>query len=234
MLDNLTAMVKHFNQIRIHRKCVRKVCNINIEESYKNPLYDERFDIKEDLKKDIMVYKRVYMMHDLSCYNPKEFIPTAIWLYNNKVGKKKHDYCKNNNIEIPKKVMDNYNKFLDAEMLHLQKNKYARFACNNFRRYDLIEMVIDWEAKLKQEGSNMSVQEFYLKNYRNKCMTPNAIIQLEDILGLRHFSMTGFSWNVISKTLLQLKRDLGEEKFNKLIGNKIKDELNISMYDLLP
>lgn len=235
----IQAIIKHYNQLKIHRKLVKEICEEKWTELYNSPLYNDELLIKDHLKADINTYKRIHLLHDLSSYNPQEFFPFANWLYGKNGKTKFKELVDNESTDVPMKVRENFQKFMNALQKHYQNNKHHWNYNREMTREEVIEMIVDWEANCREHRAG-NARNYYIKNYNKICISPETRVIVEDILELNHFSILGFSWDVLDTPLSELKFSLGKEKFNKLVGKKVLDdkvfgEINMSLlYELLP
>lgn len=217
--------ILNFKRIRKHRKEVGKICEERFMALYNNPFYNDELEIiKEELKRDINIYKRIQIMHDLSCYRPKEFIPSMYYFYGKygvqAIGKINEG---DKGYEKHKKIIE---KYLESCIYH---KKYNKHHCDYFyimQREDIIEMIVDWEAEY---GNS---QKYYLENYKNIVLQEESRIILEEELGLRKFRGI-FKYSIYDMDLSKIKSIYPEKQFNVLLSY-VNKRYNLDLYSMLP
>ena len=216
--------IQNFKRIRKHRKEVTKICEEKFMALYNHPLYnDDLLAIKEEMKKDINIYKSIQLFHDLSCYNPKEFIPTMNWYYG-KYGKAAIGLAPGN--KGYEKHMKCMSKFLDAKSHHLTTNRHHYESSYIMNRKDVLEMIVDWEAEYG------NAQKYYLERYSDILLDEKTKICIEEELGLRKFRGP-FKYDIYNKDLSKIKHKYNKKQFNLLLSY-VNKRYNLDLYSILP
>lgn len=129
------------------------------------------------------------LVHDLSKFSPKEFIPYARFFYGDKFKTSKEGYFKDN---------DQSDKDFDLAWLNHQKmnkhhwqwwlvpmDKGLTRPLEMPKKY-VDEMICDWEGAGKAQKVKGTIQEWY-KKYKNKMqLHPETAILVEKILAERN------------------------------------------------
>lgn len=156
MFRFIQAFHNHWIDIRDHRDVVKIICKNKISniEKKRTPLNNNYID------KKIAMYNKIAKYHDLSRYSPREFIPTALWVYGPKGHNMEILLSKYSHLKNVQRVKKNKDKFEKATLLHYKRNKHHWCKNYNMTEEDIEEMIIDIEATLED-----SIQDYYIDNY---------------------------------------------------------------------
>ena len=178
--------------------------------------------------------------HDLSKFNPKEFIPYTEWFYGHHGVKleKEFTYEQLNNQSLYKMscVSRNYlecKKNFDKAWEHHYKNNPHHW---NYwldkkgvpQRIDgkyLSQMICDWEAMGLKFGD--TAQNYYLKNYCKIKLDRDTRVELEMMLGLNDSLVNNYG-----HTLEEFANMYDKNEYNRYFGF-IKDVYGVDSYMLL-
>ncbi|APH20811.1 DUF5662 family protein [Clostridium botulinum] len=168
----INIYIKYFKYVCEHKKNVFKEC-VKMSKRYKGKN-----------KRDLIIHA---FTHDLSKFNPKEFIPYARYFYGNYPSDAVlfNVPCIQNKDKI--KTKENVKKdFNKAWQHHKDRNKHHWNYWHERKlemplRY-IIEMICDWSAMSIKFGD--TPQDFYCKNYDKIKLKHNSRVNLEFELGL--------------------------------------------------
>lgn len=244
--------IKYLKYVRNHRKNIKRACNYWLKE------WSDEYKYNDNRKKEIkQILRKIKITHDLSKYNPIEFIPYAKNFY----GEKKCNNCeKEYSCKLLNGIVDidncryfraiGWNKAWEH---HFRNNKhhwnYWVYDWNKYgtelespllkyckldkpiemdKKY-ILEMIIDWTAMGYQFGN--TPQEYYLNNYNNIKLNRDTRYILEIWLGLLHYSEPIDYYDVeYWMTIKELK--MNGYNLNKLLRPKhCNITLNFNKYD---
>lgn len=224
--------IKYFKYVYIHKKNVFKEC-IQMSKQYKG----------KD-KWNLIIHA---FTHDLSKFNPIEFIPYAKWFYGNGGKCLEKDYnCEQltNNMSCLSKYYLGYKQnFNKAWIHHYENNKHHwnYWTVKKMRmppKY-IRHMICDWSAMGKQFGN--SAQEYYLQNYSKIAIDRDSRLLLEAHLGLcydRFSECDEYYWKTIKEIVDSVieYRSNNPNNFNdkwfKEFVDGYKNKYNIDILDL--
>jgi len=208
----------------------------------KNKLYWDYFKYILEHKKNVFktCWKRKLYIHaithDLSKFNPKEFIPYAEWFYGYHGVKLEKEYnheqlnngtsCMSNNyLECKRnfdKAWEHHYKNNPHHWDHWLDDKGVPQVIPS--RY-LEQMIADWEGMSLKFGG--SAQEYYLKNYHKIKLERDTRIKLEMMLGLNDSLAHNYG-----HTLEEFVNMYDENEYNRCF-RFIKDVYGVDSYGLL-
>lgn len=240
--DFKDALKEGFNEVKLYRKTVKEITEAEYNGLYDNPLYTkEETGIKEQLKHDIHIYRMAHLKYGLSKFKLSNLVPYSLWKYSTYGWRYVYNSDDNNKVNIILKKI--YLRYINKE---LNSTKYFNSLLYNsdqeplkVSRDNLILILIDFKVLAKLGDFN--IVENYAKIYNSLNIDKETRIELEELLGIRNFTIRGKfvvdnikKHAIIDKPLLDIKRFYARDDFDILVGNDIYRNTKIEIYDILP
>lgn len=155
----------------------------NVWRAYKEIGLDLSLECSSDYKISLKELRRLAILHDMSKFNPKEFIPYAKWFYGPYGVKfkgdpedERHVLCKD---DFDRAVNHHY---FNNE--HHWNHWDCTYQCFSIPTRYVREMILDWQAMSYKFGT--TPQEWYLQNYNKIKLENMTRVVTERLLGLNN------------------------------------------------
>lgn len=240
--DFKNALKKGFNEVKLYRETVKEVTETEYMGLYNNPLYTkEETGIKEQLRHDIHIYRMANLKYGLSKFKLSNLVPYSLWKYSNYGWK--YILHSSEESKVNNAIKRMYLKYINKE---LDSTKYFNSLLYNsdetplkLSRDQLILILIDF--KVSSKLSNFNIIENYAKIYNSLNIDTETRIELEELLGIRNFTIKGKfvvdnikKHAIMDKPLIDIKNFYARDDFDILVGNDIYRNTKIEIYDILP